>query len=58
MKKDNEPDDFAFINNYNFYDRQTDRHSYGHGDSMTYPAQRAESVKIVVSLILKELFIV
>ena len=27
-------------------DRQTDRHRYGHGDSMTNPAQRAESVKI------------
>ena len=27
-------------------DRQNDRHTDGHGDSMTDPAQRAESVKI------------
>ena len=26
-------------------DRQTDTHNHGHGDSMTDPAQRAESVK-------------
>ena len=26
-------------------DRQTDKHTHGHGDSMTDPAQRAESVK-------------
>ena len=26
-------------------DRHTDRHNHGHGDSMTDPAQRAESVK-------------
>ena len=26
-------------------DRQTDRQTDGHGDSMTDPAQRAESVK-------------
>ena len=29
-------------------DRQTDRQTDGHGDSMTDPAQRAESVKIVL----------
>ena len=28
-------------------DRQTDRHTDGHADSMTDPAQRAESVKII-----------
>ena len=28
-------------------DRQTDRQTDGHGDSMTDPAQRAESVKIL-----------
>ena len=27
-------------------DRQTNKHTDGHGDSMTDPAQRAESVKI------------
>ena len=27
-------------------DRQNDKHTHGHGDSMTDPAQRAESVKI------------
>ena len=29
-------------------DRQTDRQTDGHGDSMTDPAQRAESVKILL----------
>ena len=28
-------------------DKQTNRQTSGHGDSMTDPAQRAESVKIV-----------
>ena len=28
-------------------DRQTDTQTDGHGDSMTDPAQRAESVKII-----------
>ena len=28
-------------------DKQTDKHTDGHGDSMTDPAQRAESVKIL-----------
>ena len=28
-------------------DTQTDTQTHGHGDSMTDPAQRAESVKIV-----------
>ena len=45
MKKDERPDTLAIIDNYNFYDRQTYIHKYGHGDSMTDPAQRAESVK-------------
>ena len=27
-------------------DKHTDRQTHGHGDSMTDPAQRAESVKI------------
>ena len=42
MKKDKKPDTLAVIDNYIQTDRQTDRH----GDSMTDPAQRAESVKI------------
>ena len=45
MKKDKKPNTSAVIDNYNFYDRQTDRLTYGHGDSMTDPAQRAKSVK-------------
>ena len=32
-------------------DRQTDKHTHGHGDSMTDPAQRAESVKITLKKI-------
>ena len=40
MKKDEKPDTLAVINNYK---RQTD----GHDDSMTDPAQRAESVKVM-----------
>ena len=35
----------AVIDNYNFYDRHTLIHTYGHGDSMTDPAKGAESVK-------------
>ena len=42
MKKDKKSDTLAVIDNYNFYDR----HTYGHGNSMTDPAQRDESVKI------------
>ena len=45
MKKDKKPDTLAVIDNYNFYDRHTHIHTYGHGDSMTDPAQRPESVK-------------
>ena len=30
-------------------DRQTDTHTDGHGDSMTDPAQKAESVKRVTN---------
>ena len=41
MKKDKNSDYLAIIDNYNFYDR----HTYGDGDSMTDPAQRAQSVK-------------
>ena len=44
MKKYGKPGTLAFIDNYNFDDRQTD----GHGDSMTNPAWRAESVKITL----------
>ena len=29
-------------------DRHTDKQNHGHGDSMTDPAQRAESVKITL----------
>ena len=47
MKKDEKPDTSAVIDNYNFCDRNTDTQTDGHGDSMTNPAQRAESVKIV-----------
>ena len=32
-------------------DKQTNRHNHGHGDSMTDPAQRAESVKNVMLMI-------
>ena len=45
MKKEEKPDTFAVIDDYNFYDRPTHIHTYGHGDYMTDPAQRAESVK-------------
>ena len=31
-------------------DKQTDRQTDGHGDSMTDPAQRAESVKTPLNL--------
>ena len=41
MKKDNNSDHLAVIDNYTFCDKHTD----GHVDSMTDPAQRAESVK-------------
>ena len=45
MKKDNKPDTLAVLDNYNFCDRHTNTHTDEHGDSMTDPAQRAESVK-------------
>ena len=35
----------AIIDNYNMFDKYTYRHTDRHGDSMTDPAQRAESVK-------------
>ena len=41
MRKDKKPDTFAVIN------RHTDTQPDGHVDSMTDPAQRAESVKII-----------
>ena len=41
MNKDKKADISAIMNNY----RQTDKH-YGHGDSMTDSAQRAQSMKI------------
>ena len=31
-------------------DTQTDKQSHGHGDSMTDPAQRAESVKKIQTI--------
>ena len=37
---------WSFYDNYNFYDRHTHIYTYGHGKSMSDPAQRAESVKI------------
>ena len=43
MKKDDEPDTWAGINNYNFYDRHTYGHIYIY---MTDPAQRAKSLKM------------
>ena len=46
MKKDKKPDTLAGIDNYNFCDIHTDRQTDRHGDSMTDPAQRAESVKM------------
>ena len=42
-KERQKPDFLAVIDNYNF----CDKHTYGHGDSMTDPAQRAESLKIM-----------
>ena len=45
MKKDKKHDTLAVIDNYNFYDIQTDRH----GNSMTDPVQRAELIKTVKS---------
>ena len=36
-------------------DRQTHKHTDGHGDSMTDPAQRAESVKKAVEEQLKKI---
>ena len=44
MKKDEKPDTLAVIDNYR--QTYTHIHTYGHGDSMTNPAQRTESVKI------------
>ena len=43
------PATLAVMDNYNFYDGQT----VGHADSMTDPAQRAESVNIFALRILK-----
>ena len=37
MKKDKKPDTLAVVNNYNFYDKHTDIHKDGHGDSMSDP---------------------
>ena len=48
MKKDKKPDTLAVIDNFNFCDIQTDRQTDGHGDSMTDPVQRAESVKTCI----------
>ena len=42
MKKDNKHYTFAVINNYKFYDRETN----GHGNYMTNQAHKAELVKI------------
>ena len=47
IKKDKKTDNLAFINNYIFHDTHTDIHTDGHGDSMTKPGQRPESVKIL-----------
>ena len=44
MKKDKNADHLAIIDNYKFCDKHTDKH----GNSMTDPAQRAESMKMVV----------
>ena len=44
MKKDKMFDNSAIIDDYNFCYKHTD----GHGNSMTDPAQRAESVKIPI----------
>ena len=52
MKKDEKPDTLAVIDNYNFYNRQTHKQTDGHGDSMTVPAQRPKSVKIVTKMAL------
>ena len=46
MKKDKKPDTLAVIDNYNLYDRHTDTQTDGHGNSLTNPAQRADSVKM------------
>ena len=48
MTKDQKSDTLAVIDNYSFCDIQTDRQTDGHGDSMTDPAKRAESVKITM----------
>ena len=47
MKKEKKKktDTLAVIDNYNIYDRHTQIHTYGHGDSMTDTILRAESVK-------------
>ena len=45
MKKGKKPNTLAVIENYNFSDKHTDIQTDGHGDSITDPAQRAESVK-------------
>ena len=43
LKKDKKnPDTLAFVNNYNFYDTQTDEH----GESLTNPVQAAKLLKI------------
>ena len=48
MMKDEINGTLAVIDNYNFCDMQTNRQTGGHGDSMTDPAQMAESVKIKI----------
>ena len=46
MNKDERSDPLAAIFNYNFYDTHAYTHTNGHRDSMTDPAQRAESVNL------------
>ena len=46
MKKAKKPDTLAVIDNYNFCDKHTHRQTDGHGNSMTDPAQRAESLQL------------
>ena len=48
-KKEKKTDTLAVSDNYIFCDRHTNTHTDRHGDSMTDPAQKAESVKIQVT---------
>ena len=41
MENAKKPDTLAVIDNYNFYDRQTQKQTDEHGNYMTDPAQRA-----------------